>query len=82
MGLFLSLLLIVPIAGVAAVLIGGGTLRRARTIALAFSVADTILGIAELLRNAQQLILFDGLCDWPNNWDLTRPLSPSCAIPE
>ena len=49
MGLFLSLLLIIPISGFAAVLIGGGTLRRARTIAIAFSVADTILGMALLL---------------------------------
>ncbi len=49
MGIFLSLLLIVPLAGFGAVLAGGGTLKRARTIALAFSVADTVIATVLLL---------------------------------
>src|SRR5436309_2633078 len=43
MGYLLSLLLIVPVAGFVSVLIGGGTLKRARWIALVFSVVDTVL---------------------------------------
>jgi len=39
----LSLLLILPAAGFVAVLVGGANLRLARGIALAFSVADTIV---------------------------------------
>ncbi len=43
MSVLLSLLLIVPLAGFVATLVAGTTQRRARTIALAFSVADTVL---------------------------------------
>ena len=34
-----------------------------------------------LLRGLPLAAMSSPLCDWPNNWDLTRPLSPSCAIP-
>ena len=43
MSFILSLLLIIPLAGFAAVLAAGTTQRRARTIALAFSVADLVV---------------------------------------
>jgi len=45
----LSLLLIIPFAGFLAVLAGGTTQKRAKWIALIFSVADTILASALLL---------------------------------
>src|SRR3990170_4741149 len=49
MVLFLSLLLILPLAGFVATLAAGATLRRARTIALAFSFADTVVAGALLV---------------------------------
>ncbi|TLZ67408.1 MAG: hypothetical protein E6K16_00760, partial [Methanobacteriota archaeon] len=49
MVVFLSLLLIVPLVGFLTILVLGATLRRARTIALAFSVADTVLATVLLL---------------------------------
>ena len=49
MAVFLSLLLIVPLVGFLTVLVAGATLRRARTIALVFSVADTVLATVLLL---------------------------------
>ena len=45
----LSLLLIVPFVGFIAVMAAGGTLRRARWIALSFSVVDTIIAGVLLL---------------------------------
>ncbi len=49
MSLVLPLLLFIPLAGFTATLAAGSTLRRARAIALAFSVADTVLAGVMLL---------------------------------